>query len=140
MSTRLPLVVLALLAALISPRASRAEVPRGGTACFLDRHRITLVRPYYEPQQRGRALLKHLVGAEVRLAPQLELSAEWLRESIAEQLEAARESGSRGCLGDVGRVDIRVDPNGDGISVRLLAEHPSQAEQVVRRAAALVGG
>jgi hypothetical protein len=136
MSTRLPLVVLTLAATLLVPRASQADNPQSGATCFLERHRITQVRPYYEPRRQCGAL--ELVGAEVRLAPQLNLTDEWLREGVFQQLEAVKRSGSRGCLADVGRVDISVDPNGEGISVRLFAKKSSKAEQVVRRARALV--
>jgi hypothetical protein len=137
MSTRLLFVVLSLVAALLAARTSRADAPRSGAACFLERHYITQVRPYYAPRQPGSAV-RHLVGAEVRLAPQLNLTDEWLRQGVSEQLEATREAGSRGCLDDVGRVVISADPHGDGVSVRLLAREASDAEQVVGRARALV--
>jgi hypothetical protein len=138
MSTHPILFAFAFATALAVPTAARAEPNPDRAQCFLRDERILSVRPYYERSTLGTAIVHPLRGAEVQLAPMVDLSSERLQASLQQLLRSPRREPLLACLADVGHVHIESDPLGSASTVQLIARDPKDAEQVFRRAQRLV--
>jgi hypothetical protein len=138
MLNRKILAAFILAGAALTPVTSFAAGNTDSRPCILKEHRITSVTPYNVEERAGRATIKRLRGAEVRVQAEPGLTAEWLQLTLARHVVEMRGMSMRDCALDLSDVQVRVDSAGSGFSVKLIARDAKKAEEVLRRAQMLV--
>lgn len=137
MSTRRFIGIFALAITAAVPTLAWAGTTTHATCAFKE-HQVTSVKPYRVEERLGRGTIHRLKGAEVYVRAEKGLTAQWLQLTLQEHI--ARMNGTMKGACALGVDDIRVDvqPAGAGFAVRLIAKDATRAEEVLRRAEALV--
>jgi hypothetical protein len=115
------------------PGAARADSPRA--TCFA-KHVPTRVLPYRSEKWVGQAAHTALAGVRVFIWAEPGLTGEWLHYQLAQRL--AQRGASGDCPLDVPGVSIRVLSAGPGFWLDISAKEGAQAEEVLRRARAII--
>ncbi len=106
--------------------------------CAFKEHQVTAVRPYKVEERVGRGSIHHLRGAEVYVKAEKGLTAEWLQLTLQEHIAKMNSAAKGGCALGVDDIRVSVKSAGPGFVVKLIAKDAGQAEEVLRRAEALV--
>ena len=140
MPNRKVLTALVLAIATLAPMASYANPPAAQAApCILREHRITAVTPDRGEGYQGRAVAHELRGATVSVQAAPGLTAEWLQLTIARHIAAMQaKGGMKDCALGVNDVQVKVSSSGTGFAVKLIANDPAKAPEVLRRAQLLL--
>ena len=139
MSKRTILAALVLAGAALVPATSFAADRTDSRPCILKEHRVTSVTPYNIEERMGRATIKRLRGAEVRIEAEPGLTAEWLQLTLARHIVEMRSATMKDCALDLDDVQVRVASTGTGFSVKLIAPDSKKGADVLRRARMLLG-
>jgi hypothetical protein len=129
---------------LLAPTLSLAEASGPPhVACVLRKHHIVSVTPYQIEETRIKPKFTRLAGADLYVEAEPGLTAEWLRLEVARHLAEMHDASSmpsmKDCPLDAGGVHAEVTSAGAGFRVRLIANDPKNAEDVLRRARLLLG-
>jgi hypothetical protein len=128
------LAAVVLAASTLAPAASFAGQAEGAP-CILASHHVSSVQPYKVQQRVGRGVTTHLAGAQLFVQAEPGLTAEWLELELTRHIASMRATpGMKDCALDVDDVRVKVDSAGPGFSVKIIAEDPRHAEEVLRRA------
>jgi hypothetical protein len=127
-------------AAALVPTVSFADNASPGP-CLLGDHKVLSVAPY---KVEGRYVYPgngahELRGAQIYLAAEPGLTAEWLQLTLERRLGAMKgQPPMPDCAFDVENLRVEVVPAGPGFWVRLIAPDEKTGEEVLRRARLLV--
>src|SRR5882724_9708035 len=138
MSIRKLIVALTLGATSLVPVVASAETPVPEHCILLD-HRVTSVKPYRVVERQGRASTQRLAGAQVFVQAEPGLTAEWLQLTVERHLAQMQGKHMSECALDLEGVHVVVDSAGSGFVVKIVAQNPQQAKEVLRRAELLRG-
>jgi hypothetical protein len=139
MLNRKILAALVLAGAAFVPVTSFAADHTSSRPCILKEHSITSVTPYNIEERTGRATIKRLRGAEVRIQAEPGLTAEWLQLTLARHVVEMRGTNMKNCALDLSDVQVQVTSAGAGFSVKLIAPNSEKGKEVLRRAQLLLG-
>ena len=138
MLNRRILAALILAGAAFAPAMSFAAENADSRPCILKEHRVTSVTPYNIEERMGKATIKRLRGAEVRIQAEPGLTSEWLQLTLARHVVSMRDGAMKDCALDVDDIRVRVSSTGSGFSVKLIANDTRKAGEVLRRAQLLL--
>lgn len=137
MSTRRIVPVIALALASVAPTLAWAG-PTTHAGCAFREHQVTAVKPYKVEERIGRGSIHRLKGAEVYVRAENGLTAQWLQLTLQEHIARMNGAAKGACALGVSDIRVDVQPAGAGFAVKLIAKDPARAEEVLRRAEALV--
>ncbi len=104
------------------------------TPCTLMGHRIVSVTPHWV-QDIDKRRLSHLIGADIRIAAEPEMTAEFLTVDLRRHLSAMAAGHPMGdCVFGVQGSSTEVRSSGDGFVFRVTAPDAGRAKEIVRRA------
>jgi hypothetical protein len=109
--------------------------------CVLRRHHVVSVAPYQVEETRIKSKVTRLAGADVYVEAEPGLTPEWLRLEITRHLSQMHGASSMPSMKDcslAAGVHVEVRSAGAGFTVRLIADDPKNAEEVLRRARQLL--
>ncbi|HEY6562594.1 MAG TPA: hypothetical protein VI072_35245 [Polyangiaceae bacterium] len=135
------LAIIAVVAATTAVSAvSIAETSAARQPCSFDEHQVRSVKPYrMEKRITGRITSNQILGAQLYVAAEPGLTAEWLRLKLERHLATMRGPAAMpDCALDVKNVRVEVASAGPGFNVKLIAQRPEQGKEVLRRAQLLV--
>ena len=109
---------------------SRSQAP-----CVLNDYRVKSVTPYKVGERTGKTVYPRLAGALLFVEAQPGVTAEWLQLDLMRHLGGGRVGWpTRDCALDVKDIRVQVEPAGWGYYVKLIANDPSDAKEVLHRA------
>jgi hypothetical protein len=121
------------VAVVVAMGGAAGAVESGPPQCSLGTREFSRsVKPLYNYEDAGYTAFRQFVGAEVFVAAEPGLTAEWLDRVITSDIATGQ------CDLGVPRVDVQVLPAGGGFSVRLSADSEKGAAEVLRHAQQLV--
>jgi len=149
MSPRKFVSVFALTLSTLAPSLSFAAAPAATASavaptetnpCLLGEYHVTSVSPYLAPDHIGKLTIHRVRGANVNVAAEPGLTAEWLKLRIERHLVEMRGGAMPGCVLDLKDLRVDVDSTGDGFAVRLISSNAADGAKILSRARALVNG
>jgi hypothetical protein len=138
MSIRTFVASVALAAATAVPTLAHAASP-SRPPCILDEHHVVSVAPYQIEERSGHNTFQRVRGAQVFIAAEPGLTAEWLQLNLQRHVTAMQGPAAMpDCAFDLSNVRVEVTSAGSGFWVRLIAPDTKSGEEVLRRAQLLV--
>ena len=121
------------------PAVALAAATPDASQCILREHRVLSVSPYNVEQHFGQSTITRLGGADVRVQAEPGMTPEWLKLTLQQHLASMNGTMPDCAFGTAGAVKIEVTPLDTAFSVKLVAQDPDKAEEVLRHARHLLG-
>ncbi len=140
MSLRSFVVAAVLGVSVLVPAASFADEGAAKTVpCALRRHHVLSAEAYKVEERSGKVVVLRTRGAELYVAAEPGLTAEWLRSEVRRDVLAMQGGVSMpDCPLDADSLQVDVHSGGAGFVVRLIGRNATDGKEILRRAQLLV--